>query len=75
MGLWDWDFVLLPYGERWREKRRLFHSQLSPSSAPEFQSVQLRQAHLFLKELVNHSNQLAVTVRGYVHKLFVKRFC
>ena len=73
MGLEDWDFVLRPYGERWRKERRIFHSQMNMNSAPKFQSVQVHQARLFLKQLVDHLNELALSVRGYVYKVFKRR--
>lgn len=66
MGLKDWDFVLMPYGDRWRKDRRTFHSQMHLNAAHKFQSVQTLQARLFLKRLMDRSEELAVTVRGYV---------
>lgn len=64
MGLNDWDFAVRPYGELWRKERRMFHSQLHSNAAPKFQGVQTRQARLFLKQLVDQPNELAVNVRG-----------
>ena len=64
MGFKDWNFVLTPYGERWRKDRRIFHSQTQLNATPKFQSVQTLQARLFLKKLIDRSDDLAVTVRG-----------
>lgn len=67
MGLEDWDFGIMIYGERWRKERRMFHSQMHMNAAPKFQSVQILQARRFLKKLVDCSDELAVTVREYVY--------
>ena len=66
MGFEDWAFTIMSYGERWRKERRMFHSQMHMNTTPKFQSVQTLQARLFLKKLVDRSDELAVAVRGYV---------
>ena len=66
MGLEDWNFGLMTYGEHWRKDRRMFHSQMHINITPKFQIVQTLQARLLLKQLVDPSDKLAVTVRGYV---------
>lgn len=70
MGVAAWDFVLVPYGERWRKDRRLFHSQMHLNAAPRFKSVQAHQARKFLKQLVDHSDDLEVSVKGYVRVVY-----
>ena len=75
MGLEDWNFAIMTYGDTWRKTRRIFHSQMHSNAAPRFQSVQKRQARAFLKQLLEDPTELAVSVRGYVTTLSTRRPC
>ncbi|KAJ1306466.1 hypothetical protein OPQ81_007469 [Rhizoctonia solani] len=58
--LMDWrNYVaLLPYGNRWKEHRRMMHTWLQKGAARSFQPSQQRQAHLLLVRLLNSDNSL-----------------
>lgn len=75
MGVEEWNFGFLPYGETWRKTRRVFHSQMHTNAAPKFQTVQKRQARAFLKQLLENQTELAVSVRGSVTRLAMRRSC
>ena len=64
MGFATWDFVVFRYGSAWRKYRRTFHSQLHSNAVPKYQSVQLRQARLFLQKLLVNSSDISGSVRG-----------
>lgn len=53
-----------PYGEHWRAERRLFHSQAHQNAAPKFRGVQLRQARMLLKQLVEDPGAVMQRVHG-----------
>ena len=52
------------YGSTWRKYRRMFHSQMHSNAVPKYQSVQLRQARIFLKNLLADSSDVSASVRG-----------
>ncbi|CAE6533311.1 unnamed protein product [Rhizoctonia solani] len=58
--LMDWrNYVaLLPYGNRWKEHRRMMHTWLQKGAAHSFQSSQQRQARLLLVRLLNSNSPL-----------------
>ncbi|KAF9645995.1 cytochrome P450 [Thelephora ganbajun] len=53
MGLMDWALSLLPYGEKWRSYRKLFHEILNVRTAENFDSHQYKRTHSFLWRLLN----------------------
>ncbi|KDN39026.1 hypothetical protein RSAG8_09062, partial [Rhizoctonia solani AG-8 WAC10335] len=56
----DWrNYVaLLPYGNRWKEHRRMMHTWLQKGAAHSFQPSQQRQARLLLVRLLNSNSPL-----------------
>ncbi|ELU37962.1 2OG-Fe(II) oxygenase [Rhizoctonia solani AG-1 IA] len=58
--LMDWrNYVaLLPYGDRWREHRRMMHTWLQKGAAESFQPSQQRQARLLLVRLMDSDSPL-----------------
>ncbi|KAL4258180.1 hypothetical protein AB1N83_011163 [Pleurotus pulmonarius] len=60
---WDPDVVFLPYGQRFRKHRKLFHTYFMQKSCLQFQPVQLHNAHLLVHGLMknegNHNQLLA----------------
>jgi len=70
MGFGSWDFVVFRYGGTWRKYRRMFHSQMHSNAVLKFQSVQIRQARLFLQQLVADSSDISASVRGCAFLLY-----
>ncbi|KAJ6466567.1 cytochrome P450 [Mycena vitilis] len=74
---WDFSFGLMPYGEKWRQYRRLFHQHFRQDAALAYHPVQLRKIHDSLCSLLNtpedfsaHMKSLAAaiimsTIYGY----------
>ncbi|KAL0958951.1 hypothetical protein HGRIS_014263 [Hohenbuehelia grisea] len=50
---WDWSFGHMPYGERWRRHRKLFHRQFQPSVVNSFFPIHIRETHALLKRLLD----------------------
>ncbi|KAJ7672132.1 cytochrome P450 [Mycena polygramma] len=50
---WDFNFGLMPYGEKWRQYRRLFHQHFRQDAAVAFRPIQLRKIHDSLGSLLN----------------------
>ncbi|KAG0708656.1 cytochrome P450 [Suillus ampliporus] len=44
----DFNMALMPYGDRWRLHRRIFHQAFRPAEIPTYHAAQLRSAHKFL---------------------------
>ncbi|KAJ7671572.1 cytochrome P450 [Mycena polygramma] len=74
---WDFSFGLMPYGEKWRQYRRLFHQHFRQDAAVAYRPIQLRKIHDSLGSLLNtpedfsaHMKSLAAaiimsTIYGY----------
>lgn len=48
---WDFNFGLLPYGEEWRHRHKVFHQSLQPKS-PALQPVVLYYVYSLLRKLL-----------------------
>ncbi|TFK64565.1 cytochrome P450 [Pluteus cervinus] len=55
---WDWSFGHMPYGERWKTHRRLFHRQFQQSVAHRFWPLQLTEAHDLIRRLLHSPENL-----------------
>ncbi|THU90807.1 cytochrome P450 [Dendrothele bispora CBS 962.96] len=51
-GGWGNVLGLLPYADRWRNFRKLFHQNFRPNGAIKFRPVQLEKIHRFLRDLL-----------------------
>ncbi|THU81799.1 cytochrome P450 [Dendrothele bispora CBS 962.96] len=49
---WKEDFVFMPYGNSWRECRKLFHQELNPSDPTSYEPNVLRSSRLLLKNIL-----------------------
>ena len=41
---WDWLTTFKPYGEGWRNHRKMIHAKFHPRAATEYQPIQLKHA-------------------------------
>jgi len=60
---WDWLFGFMPYGEAWKERRRLFQSKFHPSDTASFQPQQLDCTHKLLKNLLQNPEDFSGNFR------------
>ena len=64
---WKDTMALLPYGDRFRRYRRLFHKLIgTPASMQRFYPSEELEARLFLRRLLTTPEELATHVRKYV---------
>ena len=70
MDFGSWDFAVFRYGSTWRKYRRMFHSQMHSNAVHKYRSVQMRQARLFLQQLVTDSSDISASVRGCAFLLY-----
>ena len=57
------DFAILPYGERWRRRRRSFHQQFNNNVVSNYLPVQRREVHAFLRRLLETPDNFLHHVR------------
>ncbi|RDB27983.1 hypothetical protein Hypma_002125 [Hypsizygus marmoreus] len=50
---YDFHFGLMPYGDRWREHRKLFHQSFSPAASKVFRPKILKSTHGLLRRILN----------------------
>ncbi|KAG6888048.1 hypothetical protein C0995_010909 [Termitomyces sp. Mi166 len=60
---WDWTFGHMPYGERWKAHRRMFHRQFQQSVAPVHWPTQRKEAHSLLRSLLDSPQELIEHLR------------
>lgn len=58
-----WSFALWGYGPEWRRHRRLMHEELQPAAIAKYQSIQFRGARVFVKRLLDNTEDVHVTIR------------
>ncbi|KAJ6477341.1 cytochrome P450 [Mycena vitilis] len=50
---WDFDFTFLPYGEKWRQYRRLFHKHFHRDAIVAHRPTQMKKIHDHLRGLLS----------------------
>ncbi|KAH9476208.1 Cytochrome P450 monooxygenase 98 [Psilocybe cubensis] len=72
--LMGWDFSLsnMPYGDRWRTHRRVFHHEFQPSMAPSYFPIQTREAHGLLRRFLRYPESLEYNLRQNAASLVMK---
>ncbi|EKM55874.1 uncharacterized protein PHACADRAFT_195925 [Phanerochaete carnosa HHB-10118-sp] len=60
---WRRNWSLLPYGDYWREHRRLFHQYFRPLAVPQYRPKQAKAVQRFLPLLLDAGNDFAQHVR------------
>ncbi|KAF7348384.1 hypothetical protein MSAN_01792400 [Mycena sanguinolenta] len=56
---WDFSFVLMPYSEKWRERRRLFHQHFRRDAIPAYHPVYLKKIRDLLRGLLSTPEEFA----------------
>ena len=64
---WKNTLVLLPYGNRFRNYRKMFHQVIgTPAAMAAFNPIEEEETHKFLKRVLKSPEDLAAHVRKYV---------
>ena len=49
---WGWNFAFQPYGDSWRDHRRLFTREFNLDASKRFYPLQIKAVNIFLKNLL-----------------------
>ncbi|KAJ8475189.1 hypothetical protein ONZ51_g6728 [Trametes cubensis] len=60
---WEWTFVLMPYGQEWRRRRKEMHQFIHPNAVAQYQPLQQRETVKFLNRLLNQPEDFLHHVR------------
>jgi len=60
---WDWLFSSMPYGQRWRDHRMLFHQHFRPNVISQYHPIILEETHVILRNLLKHPDDFARHIR------------
>ncbi|KAF9452681.1 cytochrome P450 [Macrolepiota fuliginosa MF-IS2] len=60
---WDWAFSTMAYGERWKRHRNLFHRHFRQSVPAYYQTIQIKEAHTFLRTLLDDPDSFRYLTR------------
>ncbi len=63
---WGHALICLPYGEEFHKTRKLFQDLLSPGGVTIFEDIQLHQAHVFLRNLLQAPEDFSSHVTRYI---------
>lgn len=55
----EFSSIFLPYGDRWRLHRRLFHQAFHLNAVASFRPIQLRKAHDLIMHLVSRPHDFS----------------
>ncbi|EIN08748.1 cytochrome P450 [Punctularia strigosozonata HHB-11173 SS5] len=62
----SWHFAFMPYGERWRQLRRIFHENFNPTAVTSFFPIQRRQRIDLLRRLHRSPHRFVEHFQHYV---------
>lgn len=69
---WDWTFALMRYGNRWKEARRVFHSNFDDMIL-EHQHIQTNISHELLRNLLRNPSKYLDHLKHYTASIIMKR--
>ncbi|KAG2004361.1 cytochrome P450 [Coprinopsis cinerea AmutBmut pab1-1] len=55
---WDWSFGHMPYGERWKAHRKMFHQEFQQVAVPSYSATHEHQAKLLARRLLRSPQNL-----------------
>jgi len=63
---WSWSFGFMPYGDAWRERRRLFTKYFHPNNPSANIPQQIEFIHKMLVQLLDNPNDFLDITRRFV---------
>ncbi|KZT03231.1 cytochrome P450 [Laetiporus sulphureus 93-53] len=67
----DWHFVFMGYGDRWRERRRVFHQHFHLTAALQYRPRALKGARTLLRRLLENPDDFMIHLRHMAGALIV----
>ena len=68
---WKWSLALTPYGEVWREGRRMFTRYFHPGNTEVYKTTQVEFLYKMLPRLLNDPENFLSITRQYVSQLVI----
>ncbi|KAL0572342.1 hypothetical protein V5O48_009613 [Marasmius crinis-equi] len=68
---WDKDFIVLPYGNEWKIRRKLFHQEFPLNITTRHEAQQLKVNRIFLKNLLHNPENYSNRIRHMTGSLIV----
>ncbi|KJA26058.1 hypothetical protein HYPSUDRAFT_64270 [Hypholoma sublateritium FD-334 SS-4] len=69
---WEWNFIHMPYTDRWRRHRRLFHQYFQPRKLTKYYSSQHKLTINLLDQLSRSPQHFVPHIRQYVSSIVLK---
>ncbi|PPQ83216.1 Dimethyrltryptamine 4-hydroxylase (PsiH) [Psilocybe cyanescens] len=63
---WEFDFGFIPYGERWREERRMFAKEFSEKNIRQFRHAQVKAANQLVRQLTDKPDRWSHHIRHQI---------
>ncbi|KAI0259889.1 cytochrome P450 [Gloeopeniophorella convolvens] len=67
-----WDIAALPYGKEWRRLRHEFHVNFHPAAVKDYEPVELRAVHRFLRSLLVHPDKFPQHLRHMTGQIIME---
>ncbi|KAF8652300.1 hypothetical protein AX16_004458 [Volvariella volvacea WC 439] len=68
---WDFAFIFMKYGPKWRQHRKLMYQSFRPSVVPHFQPHILKSTHSFLRNLLKNPESFEYCLRHMAAELIL----
>ena len=68
---WKWLLALMPYGEAWKEGRRMFTQYFHPGNTEVYKATQMEFLYKMLPRLLNDPENFLSITRQYVSQLVI----
>jgi cytochrome P450 len=68
----DFNSAFLPYGDRWRFHRKLFHQTFRSTAVQDMHPLLLRKAHCLAKAIVESPDECLTHLQVFVPNLFTE---
>ena len=68
---WKWSLPLMPYGDAWREGRRMFTQYFHPGNAGVYRTTQVEFLYKMLPRLLKDPDNFSSITREYVSQLVI----
>ena len=68
---WKWSLAIMPYGEAWRERRRMFTHYFHPGNTEVYKATQVEFLYKMLPRLLKDPDNFLSITRQYVAQLVI----
>jgi len=69
---WDWQFLIQPYNQKWKDQRKMFTQYFHPSKTSNFHPVLLQQAHSLLHKSLDAPEDISHHITHVVSAMAIQ---